>query len=249
MGRLERIEQRLESAVNGTFSRLFRSDVQPVELFAALQREVDRSAQTISRSSALAPNQFVIRLSAKDYDRLAAYEDTLVSEMTTLLLEHSQMQRYAFPGDIRIRLARDDALRSGQFQVDSAARAGVSSPGVQRPRPPDHGTPAYLSVDGTVVPVTPPGLLVGRTSECDLRLDDQGVSRRHAELRVIGQGRDADVVIVDLGSMNGTLVDGERVVQARLSDGSQVTLGSTTIRVHRDDPRGPHGSAAPSVGG
>jgi len=112
-------------------------------------------------------------------------------------------------------------------------RAGVTSPARDLP----HSAPAYLSVHGSVVPVTAAGVLVGRGSDADVRIDDPGVSRRHAEFRVLGEGSDADVVVVDLHSTNGTMVDGSRVAQAPVTDGARVQVGSTTITVHRSDPR------------
>jgi pSer/pThr/pTyr-binding forkhead associated (FHA) protein len=85
--------------------------------------------------------------------------------------------------------------------------------------------------------VIPPGLVLGRGSECDVRIEDPGVSRRHAEIRVQGSGPDAQLMVVDLGSTNGTVVDGVRAAQAPLADGSRIVLGSTVVDVHRRAPR------------
>jgi hypothetical protein len=210
------MEKRLETWVSGAFSRMFRSEVQPVEVASALQHELDRNAQVLSRDRSLAPNAFTVRLSPRDHDRLAPYSTSLVSELTALVTEHADLQRYAFPGPVEVHVERDDALRTGQLRVSSAVRAGVTSPARDLP----HSAPAYLSVHGSVV-----------------RIDDPGVSRRHAEFRVLGEGSDADVVVVDLHSTNGTIVDGSRVAQAPVTDGTRVQVGSTTIAVHRSDPR------------
>lgn len=77
MGSLHRLEQRLEHMVTGAFARTFRSAVQPVEIASALQREVDNSAQVLSRDRRLAPNDFVIDLSPADFDRLSSFGDAL----------------------------------------------------------------------------------------------------------------------------------------------------------------------------
>src|SRR6476646_5205242 len=77
MGLLRRFEDRLESMVSGAFAKAFRSAVQPVEVAAALQREVDNSAQILSRNRRLVPNQFHVELSAQDHERLAPYSSTL----------------------------------------------------------------------------------------------------------------------------------------------------------------------------
>jgi hypothetical protein len=234
MGRLQRVEQRLESWVNNTFSRLFRSDVQPVEVASALQRELDNNAQVVSRDRSLAPNVFTVRLSGRDHDRLAPYAASLVSELTSLVTEHADLQRYSLPGAVGVELTKDDTLRTGQFRVTSQVQAEVST---RRPEVASRAAPAYLEVNGEVVPVMAAGAMVGRGSDCDIRIDDPGVSRRHAEFRVLGEGAGADVVVVDLHSTNGTVVDGNRVAQTQVRDGTTVTIGSTTITVHKHDPR------------
>lgn len=235
MGRLQRIEQRLESWVSGIFARTFRSDVQPVEISSALQRELDNNAQVVSRDRSLAPNSFTVRLSGRDHDRLTPYAGSLVDELTTLVTEHADLQRYSLPGAVSVRLERDDALRTGQFKVSSQVVADVSTGAADAPRVLD--APAYLEVHGQVVPVRAAGIVVGRGTDCDVRIDDPSVSRQHVEFRVLGEGRDADVVVVDLHSTNGTVVDGNAVAHAPVREGSQVVLGSTTITVHRTDPR------------
>jgi hypothetical protein len=234
VGALQRMEQRLETWVNGMFSRVFRSEVQPVEVAAALQRELDNNAQIVSRERSLAPNAFTVRLSPRDHARLSPYTDSLVNELGALVTEHAELQRYSLPGDVDIELELDDSLRTGQLRVTSQVHADVSSrPSGDFSRP----AAAYLQVNGEVIPVLAAGAMVGRGSDCDVRIDDPGVSRRHAEFRVLGEGTTADVVVVDLHSTNGTLVDGNRVAQTQVHDGTEVTVGSTTITVRRTDPR------------
>ena len=235
MGALQRMEQRLESWVNRVFSRAFRSEVQPVEVASALQRELDNNAQIVSRDRSLAPNSFRVVLSPRDHGRLAPYSSSLVGELTSLVTEHADLQRYALPGPVSVVIEQDDSLRTGQFHVDSAVEADVSVQDSGAPVAPV--APAYLEVNGQVVAVMAAGIMVGRGSDCDIRIDDPGVSRRHAEFRVLGEGASADVVVVDLHSTNGTLVQGARVAQSPVHEGTQVTLGSTVITVHRHDPR------------
>ncbi len=235
MGALQRMEQRLESWVNRAFSRAFRSEVQPVEVASALQRELDNNAQVVSRDRSLAPNAFRVVLSPRDHGRLAPYSSSLVGELTSLVTEHADLQRYALPGPVSVVIEQDDSLRTGQFTVASAVEADVSVQDSRAPSAPE--APAYLEVNGQVVAVMAAGVVVGRGSDCDIRIDDPGVSRRHAEFRVLGEGVTADVVVVDLHSTNGTMVQGARVAQSPVHEGTQVTLGSTVITVHRHDPR------------
>lgn len=233
MGGLQRFEQRLEQAISGVFARTFRSAVQPVEIAAALQRELDNKAQVLSRQRRLVPNSFVVELSAGDLERLTPYDSALEGELTEQLTEHAQLQSYVFPGPIRIAFESADDLGTGRFRVRSQAEAAVTGHsrrgGSQRTR-------AVLEVNGTQHPLQAPGLVVGRGSEADIRINDPGVSRRHAEFLITtptgtttpGSGP-VHVEVHDMGSTNGIRVDGQKVARATLRDGSRVQVGHTSL--------------------
>jgi hypothetical protein len=238
MGVLQRFEARLEGMVTGAFSKAFRAEVQPVEIAAALQRELDNNAKIVTRERSLVPNDFVIELGQHDYGRLAPYTGTLAHELVDLAREHAELQRFAFTGPVTVAFEEHQDLGTGQFRVRSAVRAGVDRGASYDPTPTtERDAAAYLMINGTQHPVVAPGVVLGRGSECDLRIDDPGVSRRHAEIRVHGAGPQAQLVVVDLGSTNGTVVDGVRTAQAELADGSRIVLGSTIVDVHRQGPR------------
>jgi hypothetical protein len=122
---LHRFEQRLEQAVTGAFARAFRSAVQPVEIASALQREIDNSAQILSRDRKLAPNAFVVELSESDHDRLSPYGSTLSDELSTLVKEYVSQQRYTLAGSLTITFEKDSGLSTGRFRVRSHAHASV----------------------------------------------------------------------------------------------------------------------------
>jgi hypothetical protein len=231
MGMLQRFESRLEQAVSGAFAKAFRSAVQPVELAAALQREVDNSAQILSRNRRLVPNTFTIELSPVDHDRLQPYSQTLTDELVEMLREHAEEQHYVFAGPVAIDFTQEPDLVTGRFRVRSQATAQVT-PNAARGRPAPTGrSTVSVEVNGTRHPLTPPGLVIGRGAEADLRINDPGVSRRHAEFRVTGGEATPEVSVADLGSTNGTLVDGHRVSEAKLRDGTVVRVGSTDVSV------------------
>jgi hypothetical protein len=232
MGMLQRFESRLEHAVSGAFAKAFRSAVQPVELAAALQREVDNNAQILSRNRRLVPNTFRIQLSEMDYGRLSPYQSTLVQELVEMLREHADEQHYVFAGPVAIDLEQDGSLVTGRFRVRSAATASVSEGGRSRSATIGRasGGEVSLEINGARHAVTPPGLVIGRGAEADLRINDPGISRKHAEIRVSGRDR-PEVTVVDLGSTNGTMVDGARVREQRLQDGQRVRVGNTDIVV------------------
>ncbi|MGH8826067.1 MAG: FhaA domain-containing protein, partial [Jiangellaceae bacterium] len=215
----------------------FRSEVQPVEIAAAIQREIDNNAQIVSRERSLVPNDFLIELGPHDHERLSAYMGTLSQELVDLAREHADLQHYAFTGPVTVGFERHDDLGTGQFRVRSTVRAGVDRGASYAPTPTtERNAVAYLMINGTQHPVVPPGIVLGRGSECDIRIDDPGVSRRHVEFRVYGEGPQAQLVAVDLGSTNGTVIDGARVPQAPVTEGSRIVLGSTVVDVHRRSP-------------
>jgi len=226
MSGLQRFEDRLEQMVAGAFARVFRSAVQPVEISAALQREVDNNAQVLSRDRRLVPNSFHVELSHTDLERLAPYDSTLASELTDSLREHAEHQSYVFPGPVHIDFNEAADLSTGRFRVRSAAQAKVttnaSDTQVARAR-------WFVEVNGARNPINPPGLVVGRGTETDLQINDPGISRQHARFRLEGDR----LTVQDLGSTNGVIIDGNPAQTATLYDGSVVRMGNTTMTVHR----------------
>jgi hypothetical protein len=230
---LQRFEQRLEALVSGAFARAFRSAVQPVEIAAALQRECDNNTQILSRQRRMVPNDFHVELSRPDMDRLSPYDSALVKELGLQLQEHAEKQSYVFAGPVTIAFDAADDLTIGRFRVRSQAHASVVSNAthteVRRAR-------AFLDVNGTRHPLQPPGLVVGRGTEADLRINDPGVSRRHVEFTVNeSAGGGVGVSVQDLGSTNGMLVDGHRISSTGLHDGSEVKIGRTTMTVRLEE--------------
>ncbi|UPK75103.1 DUF3662 and FHA domain-containing protein [Nocardioidaceae bacterium SCSIO 66511] len=242
MGVLQRFEQRLEDAVSGAFARAFRSAVQPVEIAAALQREIDNSAQVLARNRYLVPNAFTVELSSADFERLSPYGGTLSAELTNLVNEHVNEQRYTLAGPLRIDFEERLDLSTGRFRVHSQAKASVTPVAGQSLSDTAIGrAPVLIEVNGVRHPIEPPGLVLGRGTDADLRINDPGVSRRHAEIRISLMGQQVSVSVVDLGSTNGIVVDGQRVTQAMLRDGSEIRMGNTTIKVRNPHAQHPSG--------
>ena len=267
MGVLKRFEQRLEGLVNGTFAKVFKSEVQPVEIAGALQRECDNNATIWNRERTVVPNDFIVELSAPDYERLSPYSGQLGDELGSMVRDYAKQQRYTFMGSVKVHLEKADELDTGLYRVRSRTLASSSSQqqpsrgsgtpnnayGGQGGYPPGAGPagappmpagppPGYAPGTGTGSPmprtetrrwveingnrhqISGPTLVLGRSTEADVRVDDPGVSRRHCEIRA---GDPASVQ--DLGSTNGIVVDGQHTTRATLRDGSRIVVGSTTI--------------------
>jgi hypothetical protein len=303
VGVLKRFEQRLEGLVNGTFAKVFKSEVQPVEIAGALQRECDNNATIWNRDRTVVPNDFIVELSTPDFERLSPYAIQLGDELAGMVRDYAKQQRYTFMGTIKVHLERAADLDTGLYRVRSRTLASSESqhqqpqfpqgqeqaypapyqqapqapqgyPQPHAPHPPAGGVPAHpgagpqrtagpppmpaapppaggarppaavTRLPGTAVPPGTPGasmrrwieingvrhqisrqtMVLGRSTEADVRVDDPGVSRKHCEIRV-----GMPSLVQDLGSTNGIVVDGQHTQRATLRDGSRIVVGSTTI--------------------
>jgi hypothetical protein len=248
-GVLQRFEQRLEGAVTGAFARAFRSAVQPVEIAAALQREVDNSAHILSRERRLVPNDFTVELSPSDHERLTQFGDTLSAELAKLVEEHVKEQHYTLSGALAIRFVEAPDLGTGRFRVKGRTNASVRPVEGQRmTETAIRSSDVVIEVNGMQHPLTPPGVVIGRGSDAALRIDDPGISRRHAEISVHEVDGTSVVTVKDLGSTNGVILNGHRVDKAPVRDGSEIRLGNTVIMIRVSEGPG-EGSGPPAEEG
>ncbi len=182
MGALARFEQKLEQAISGVFARAFRSAVQPVEIAAALQREVDNNTQILSRNRRLVPNDFRVELSSARPRPAGGLRPTRWRAISPSSSRTTpQEQGYVFPGPISITFEAADDLTTGRFRVASRALASASD---GRPaHPATRRSRAVLDINGSRHPLLPPGLVIGRGTDADIRINDPGISRRTSSSR------------------------------------------------------------------
>ncbi len=311
MSLAQRFERRLESLVGGAFARVFKGQVEPVEIGLALQREASDKRSVQPHGQVLCPNRYRVTLSPSDFERLHPWETQLTNSLAELVQEHLDENGWASIGDVEVFLARDEELHTGVFGV--ASRMDVDAPPRQRPfdslslpvvagrAPGDYGQvpveqrrpaaaysppappaspawspPARRRASGLVprgaggrrrparsrAPYvaddpTPPqprhrpraaatvvvensdqrlelrlgSNLVGRGSDADLRISDQGVSRRHLDIQFDG----AVATAYDLGSTNGTAVNGHIVGSQVLRHGDVIRIGHSKLVYLQDD--------------
>ena len=261
---LRSIESKIEGLFEGVFGRAFRTHVQPIELARKLVKEMD-DHRNVSVSRVYVPNEYTVYLSAQDRRQFGGYEGSLVGELQEYLAEHARREHYALLGPPTVLVTTDDDLAVGEFGiatrlVGAQAEEGEAAPPetpVEAPvealvEPPAH-TMVYRAPAPVPEPVATPipepervtvtfagrehaidseRVVLGRARDCELRVPDLNVSRRHAEIR----REDGVYWIVDLGSMNGTIVNGKRVEKTKLDDGDRITLGSTEIAFARSVP-------------
>ena len=214
MGILDSVERGLERAVNGAFARTFRSGVQPVEIASALKRELDIGAVVVDRDRVLAPNRFVVRVSEKDAERLHQLGGTLEQELRGVVLKHAKRQSYQLLGEPDVEIRRDTSITPGVLEVDASRVEGAVD------------WIAAVDVDGTRHELRRGTTTVGRGSDCGIRITDNAASRKHLEL--IWDG--AAGIARDLGSTNGSKINGQRFREAALSPGTVISIGQTNLQ-------------------
>ena len=258
MSVLKSIEAKIEGLFEGVFGRAFRTHVQPVELARKLAKEMDEH-RAVSVSRVYVPNEYSIYLSSGDREQFSSYEGSLIGELQEYLVEHARRESYVTITPPRVLIKTDDDLSIGEFGIAprTVEPEGAIAAAAARPAPVESGqtmiykarapvetqavSPAELGVEREVVTLTVDGtehaisqrtVTLGRSRECDIRVDDANVSRRHAEVRQEG----ATYWLVDLDSTNGTELNGRRVTRAKLSDGDRIGLGGAELVFGRSLP-------------
>ena len=246
MSVLRNLESKLAGLVEGTFSRAFKSEVRPVEIARKLAREMDQHrVESLSRT--YAPNEYAVWLSPEDRAQFEGYEDDLATELSGFLLEHARRERIALVTAPQITFRTDDRLRLGEFGIQARlvrpAADGASAPSqgdeghtmvytaserlAEPLREPDHRRgAARLRYEGKTAVLGSRGGVIGRSRDCDVVLQDQNVSRHHAEIRPSG----AKWMVKDLGSTNGVKVNGRRIQGPQsLRPGDTIELGTSRL--------------------
>ncbi|MEO6712944.1 MAG: DUF3662 and FHA domain-containing protein [Mycobacteriales bacterium] len=232
MGVVQRFERRLEGLVEGAFTKIFRGGVEPVEIAKGLQREAG-DHRTIAPSRVLVPNDYYVALGTRDYERLSPYAVPLGAELAAMVREHAVDHNWSFVGPVTVSFEQLPEVDTGTFRI----RSGVVAGDIESPLPAaSTGRPRLIITDrpGAApreVVIEQESSVVGRGSDARIRIDDAGVSRRHAEVRREGD----EVFLVDLGSTNGTLVNGRAVERTRLTPGDRISIGRTVLIYERDD--------------
>ena len=249
---LQRFEKRLEGLVEGAFAKVFKGVVHPVEILNAMQREAEAHKAILAGGRTLVPNRYVIDLSPYDHSRLAPYAAALAQELAQSQAEFIGEQAWTVYGDVIVEIERGDGLDTGMFRV--SAEVYTADQHQPPPQPQFDAPPAYppyaqqgpgpqgpphggggrnarlVSGDGRTYPLAIGQTVIGRGDQANMRLPDVGISRRHARLDFDG----AQVVLTDLGSTNGTMVNGQRVSAVALNPGDMIQLGTTTLTFRVD---------------
>jgi hypothetical protein len=251
MGVAKSIEQRLEGLVEGFFTKVFRSGLQPVEVGRRILREM-AAGKTVSVNRIYAPNEFRVWMSADDYSRFSQMEAGLQREFSELVIEQAKQSRWNLMGIPRITFHEEESMGKGELRVEASLTADESAPPrvyTRDPQPEDPSSTRAISSDTAgrlgiarsgarlvvldengketeTIEITKAPVVIGRMSTNEVVLSDPNVSRRHAEVRRNGDRW----MLVDLGSTNGTTVNGKLAREHELGHGDRLMFGSTKLR-------------------
>lgn len=241
---LQSLENGLGRIVDGVFNRAFKNNVRPIEIGRRLIREIDTQRTVNSQGQRVVPNHFTVTLSAADFEALSPYHDALIDELVHAAERYCADEGYVRRSAVAVEIVRDDdapqrriSIASDYTVVDEAPSAPSSSAStvttpptlVQRAVEPQRVTvTANLVIsDGREFSLGDAPVVIGRLSECDITIDDPNISRRHATVTVL----DGTFRITDLGSTNGTKVNGTKISsQFELSHGDEINVGLFSIR-------------------
>ena len=302
MSLAQRFERRLEGLVGGAFARVFKGQVEPVEIGTALQREAADKRNVMGNGRVMSPNRYRVTLSASDHERLAPWESQLTNSLAELVQDYLDENHWETIGDVEVYLARDEQLHTGVFGVASRMESGapprrrphdslslpivpgqplgeygaaapapsmpappIPAPSFPAPRQPEYAyggpQPGQQPSPGPAAPpqYEPPysqprrpaaamlivdqtnrrydlrigSNIIGRGTDSDLQLLDQGVSRRHLDIQFDGNFATA----YDLGSTNGSTVNGHEISSQLLRHGDVIRVGHTRIVFHQETGR------------
>ena len=212
-----------------------------------LAREMEEH-KSFSVSRTYAPNEYRVFLSPRDRERFAGYEAALTAELAGYLLEHARRERLTLLSRPVIEFETDDRLGLGEFGIQTRVAQPEDEPVSARAEAQSGRTMVYsnaervsepleergraraqtplLLIDGKRVVISPAGATIGRSRQADVVVNDPNVSREHAEIRPRG----GSWVITDLGSTNGSQLNGRRIDASEvLRSGDEIELGASLM--------------------
>jgi hypothetical protein len=227
---LRDFERRLGGLVEGAFSKAFRSGLQPVELAKRILREQD-DGKTVGIDEIWAPNRFVFALSPEDSARLEGAGPALVAELTRVVRDNAAERGWGLVGPPEIELTSDPSLRKGDLRCEASFEAAEEGDQPEVAPTSAGGASLVVHEEGATrtVPLAAGTTTIGRLPDCEVVLTDRGASRRHAQIET----KEGVATLIDLGSTNGTRLNGQTVQRRALADGDRITIGTTSIEYRR----------------
>ena len=245
MGIFSRVEAFLQRLFEAPAGRL-GARIQPVSLAKRIERAMDTN-KSFRDQGILVPNHYDLHLNPGDYGAFESYRASLEDDLAHGALAHARRERYTLVARPRVRIMADNGIPRGDIRVAAnVVDERGDRPREDRPMPassdtmvfqraaadeaPDSAKRAYLlvSTEGQAAvqfDLGGPLIGIGRASDNDVILDDPLVSRHHCQLKL----QHGAYGFADLGSRNGSFVNGQAVSEIALGPGDMIRVGSTSI--------------------
>jgi len=242
MGFLKKIEKKLENAVESLFAKGFKSKVEPVELGKKMALAMVNN-KVVALKKVWAPNEFDVSLSPDDDEEYNNYKKELVHELQDYIVKEAAKEDLSIVGRPKIIFKKDDNLKRGQFNIEvklseklkeeiSDTKDGATQlipidlPKVGEGR-------HYIQLEPTMIQydLKDGKNMIGRSTTNDIAISDPSLSRHH--IQIVVEGKEA--VLEDLGSTNGTQVNGKKTKNIILKDNDVIMAGNSKIVYRRAD--------------
>jgi hypothetical protein len=215
-----RFEQKIESALEGFFGRTFRGRIQPAELGHRLQREMEQE-KVISPGSVFVPNHFGVFLHPDDCASLQPVLPIVVPELQRFLTDWAKERGFRLSAAVEISVEGDASVKVGTVKVNAALTKREEVNESLEPAGTVRAT-LTLTPNGQTFELSLPETGIGRDAQNEICLDHKSVSRSHARILY----EDGQAVIYDVGSTNGTFVNGQPISRSVLRSGDVVRIGT-----------------------
>ena len=210
---LKKVENSLERIFEKTLARPFKNALQPIEIGTRIVREVDLTRR-LSSQGPLSPNVVRVWLSPADAQRFDGFQKALIAELEETVRQHALNEGYSFVGPVTVEIFVDDDVKTGDVAVETDYVGGTSEP-------------RLIVSDGRTFTIGELPLIIGRSPQAAVVINDSNVSRQHAEVWRTAEG----VAIRDLRSTNGTFVNGHRIDAVSLSPRDDIAVGMLHFRI------------------
>lgn len=244
VGIVRGFEKGLERLVSRAFRGNSNGTIKPVEIANLIRNTMDDESFSISEGRTVAPHSFTVRLGTDAFAQAREWGTALAQELADVALEHAQRQDYSLRDAVTVTFRKDESLRPTKIEVD-ASLGGTKAPTTPRPRPaarphltsaeqqastqhirPNTNRTPVIELDGNRYALSADTVVMGRAGDAGLHINDQGASRRHAEIIRRGDR----MFVRDLGSTNGTYVNGTRIQgEEELLDGTIIAIGHARL--------------------
>ncbi|HWI54512.1 MAG TPA: DUF3662 and FHA domain-containing protein [Desulfobacteria bacterium] len=256
MGFFTKLEKISEKYIEGFFKSRFADHIQPAEIAKILWREM-RDSKNVSVSKVYVPNHYVVLLGAEDWKTVDSVRSSLSRELNVYLKKKAREKAFEMVGDVAVSFALDEDLTLGSITVESsfvespkADEAGQNEKNntiVADKKSfynPGHGNVTENTVTNLTAPaftaelllktgtkggekfaLGKQGVIIGRRKTNEIYIEDANVSRSHASIDY----SEGSHFITDLGSTNGTFVNGSRVSRVKLETGNVIKVGTTLL--------------------